>query len=83
MDTLFQGTTLRGLLLNAAPSPRLVGTACGARAAFLITAGWVVVWIRFDVRGFRLALARGWHGVRSAARTGGQPAGGTDFPVRT
>jgi hypothetical protein len=37
---------------------------------FLVTAGSVVVWIPLDVRGFRLVLARGWHGVQSAAWTG-------------
>jgi hypothetical protein len=33
-------------------------------------AGSVVVWIPFDVRGFRLVLTRDWHGVQFAAGTG-------------
>jgi hypothetical protein len=31
----------------------------------------LVVWLPFDVRGFRPVLARGWHGARSSMRTTG------------
>ena len=58
--------------------------ACqGLTDAFLLAAGSVVVWIPVDVRGFRLVLARDWHGAQSAARTGAQLAAGTNLLVRT
>jgi hypothetical protein len=30
-------------------------------AAFLVSAGFLVVWLPFGVRDFRPVLARGWH----------------------
>jgi hypothetical protein len=33
----------------------------GSTAAFLVKAGFLVVWLPLDVYGFRLVLARGWH----------------------
>ena len=33
-------------------------------AAFLVRAGFLVVWLPLDVGGYRLVLARGWHGAR-------------------
>ena len=33
----------------------------GSTAAILVSAGFLVVWLLPDVRGFRPVLARGWH----------------------
>jgi hypothetical protein len=49
----------------------------------LVRIGFVAVLVPFDVCGFRLVLARGWHGVWSAARTGAQSVAGTGFLSRT
>jgi hypothetical protein len=35
----------------------------GSTAVLLVRATFPVVWLRLDVRGFRLVLARGWHGT--------------------
>lgn len=44
---------------------------------FLVRAGLLIVWLSLDVFGFRLVLARGWHGVRTErhgpARRNGEP----------
>jgi hypothetical protein len=40
-------------------------------AAFLARAGFLVVWLTTDVRGFRSVLARGWHEVYLSLRTTG------------
>jgi hypothetical protein len=37
--------------------------AGGPPAAFLISAGLLIVSLQLDVSGFLLVLARGWHGV--------------------
>jgi DNA-binding NarL/FixJ family response regulator len=55
----------------------------GLTAAFLVTAGSVVVWMPLDVRGFRPVPARDWRDAQSAARTGVQPAAGTSLRART
>ena len=44
-------------------------------AAFLVRAGFLVVWLPLDTRDFRLVLARGWHGPL--------PSQGTPGTVRT
>jgi hypothetical protein len=32
-------------------------------AAFLVRAGLLIAWLQLNVSGFRLVLARGWHGA--------------------
>jgi len=41
----------------------------GSTAAFLVSAGLLVVWLSPDVCGFRPVLARGWHGPCLRARS--------------
>jgi hypothetical protein len=36
----------------------------GSTAALLVGAGLLVSWLQLNVSGFRLVLARGWHGAR-------------------
>jgi hypothetical protein len=38
-------------------------------AAILVSAGFLVVWLQLDVRGFRTVLARRWHGQHFIRRT--------------
>ena len=42
-------------------------------AAFLVRAGFLVIWLPLDVGGFRLVLARDWHGDCLSMRTTGTP----------
>lgn len=58
-------------------------TSLPPTAALLVTAGLIVAWIPFDVRGLGLVLARDWHGVQSAARTRVQSGAGTGLLVGT
>jgi hypothetical protein len=45
--------------------------ARGQPAVSLVTAGLLVAWLQLNVSGFRLVLARGWHGHVRRMRTNG------------
>ena len=47
--------------------------AGGQAAAFLVSAGLLIVWLQLNVYGFRPVLARGWHGTRPSMRTSVSP----------
>lgn len=53
----------RGATCMQTPELPLRRSSHGLRstAAFLVSAGFLVVWLPLDVHGFRLVLARGWH----------------------
>jgi hypothetical protein len=58
------------------PLPRRSFQAGGQPAAFLMRASLLILWLQLNVSGFRLVLARGWHGARLSMRTTGRLARG-------
>jgi hypothetical protein len=55
MTCVLNATRTRNLPLRR--SSRVLGST----AAFLVGAGFLVLWLPPDIRRFRLVLARGWH----------------------
>lgn len=55
----------------------------GQPANSLMEAGFRIIWLQPNVSGFRLVLARGWHGARLSMRTVGRPYQATRHTAST